>query len=262
MSVPAFRFAPSPNGELHLGHAYCALLNARMAQEAGGRFLIRIEDIDTPRCTPELTRQALDDLAWLGLTWEQPVRIQSAYVADYVVQQEKLAGLGLLYPCFCTRKEISVAADHGRRDPEGQLIYPGTCRTLTKSQVAGRLAAGQTPALRIDMHAAGYSDGFAWGDVVVVRKDIGTSYHMAVVTDDHLQGITHVVRGSDLEAATAIHLLLQRLLGFSTPNYHHHKLIGDETGRKLSKSHAAKSLRPLRDVGVTAADIRRALGFG
>ena len=262
MSVPAFRFAPSPNGELHLGHAYSALLNERMAREAGGRFLIRIEDIDTIRCTAELARRALDDLAWLGLAWEQPVRIQSEHFADYLMQQERLARMGLLYPCFCSRKDIADA----RRDPEGQPVYPGTCRALARAEIESRIASREPHAMRIDMEAAvartAVSAALAWGDVVLARKDIGTSYHMAVVTDDHAQGITHVVRGRDLEAATAIHLLLQRLSGFASPHYHHHGLVGDDMGRKLSKSDGAKSLRALRAEGRTARDIRRMLGFG
>jgi glutamyl-Q tRNA(Asp) synthetase len=262
MSAPAFRFAPSPNGELHLGHAYSALTNAEMARAAGGRFLIRIEDIDVIRCTRALADAALADLAWLGLSWEQPVRFQSEHLDDYQRQQARLEEMGLLYPCFCSRREIAAAADHTLRDPEGQPLYPGTCRHLGAPEIARRIAAGEPHALRLDMAEASDDPAArAWGDVVLVRKDIGTSYHLAVVTDDHLQGISHVVRGQDLEAATAIHVTLQRLLGFATPHYHHHKLIGDETGRKLSKSEGATSLRRLRADGVTAADIRAALGF-
>jgi glutamyl-Q tRNA(Asp) synthetase len=265
MGVPAFRFAPSPNGELHLGHAYSALLNAALARQTGGRFLVRIEDIDTIRCTAELTHRAFEDLAWLGLGWEQPVRIQSEHLADYAVQQERLARMGLLYPCFCSRKEIASSADPAWRDPDGQPIYPATCRARPAAEITGRIVANEPHALRIDMAAAAkrsaIPEALAWGDAVLVRKDIGTSYHMAVVIDDHLQGITHVVRGRDLEAATPIHLLLQKLLGFASPAYRHHALIGDETGRKLSKSDSAKSLRALRDEGVSAAEVRRALGF-
>jgi glutamyl-Q tRNA(Asp) synthetase len=262
MSDPAFRFAPSPNGDLHLGHAYSALLNQRMAHEAGGRFLVRIEDIDTIRCTAELTRRVLEDLAWLGLKWEQPVRIQSEHFADYWAQQIRLGRMGLLYPCFCTRKNMAAS---GQRDPEGQPLYSGVCRALPRGEIEARIASGQPHAMRIDMEAAvkraSIFEALEWGDVVLARKDIGTSYHMAVVTDDHLQGITHVVRGRDLETATPIHLLLQGLLEFASPHYHHHELIGDEAGRKLAKSESAKSLRALRAEGVTAHDIRRALGF-
>jgi glutamyl-Q tRNA(Asp) synthetase len=266
MTRPTFRFAPSPNGELHLGHAYSALLNARMAKEAGGRFLVRIEDIDRLRCAPAFARQALDDLSWLGLEWEEPVRVQSRHFADYARQQRRLAAKGLIYPCFCSRAEIAAAADPRRVDPEGQPLYPGTCRRLELGEIDDRIVAGEPHAMRLDVDAAvaearGDGAALAWGDVVVVRKDIATSYHMAVVTDDFLQGITHVVRGRDLEAATAIHRLLQRLLGFPSPHYHHHALIGDETGRKLSKSAGAKSLRALREEGVAPAAIRRALNL-
>jgi len=277
MSLPAFRFAPSPNGELHLGHAYSALLNARMAMEHGGRFLIRIEDIDTVRCTAELAAGALADLAWLGLAWEEPVRVQSRHMNDYAATQKRLADMGLLYPCFCSRKDIAARSVEGRRDPEGQPLYPGTCRGVTASEIEDRIARGIPYALRLDMRLAlsrlavvpsfveqgktVTADPAPWGDVVLARKDIGTSYHIAVVTDDALQGISHVVRGRDLHAATTIHRLLQELLGLPAPTYHHHELIGDETGRKLSKSAGDISLRTLREQGVSAADIRRALGF-
>lgn len=261
--MPAFRFAPSPNGELHLGHAYSALLNERMAREAGGRFLLRIEDIDTVRCTAELTCRMLEDLVWLGLRWEEPVRIQSEHFAEYRVQQNSLEQMGLLYPCFCTRKQIAAAT--ALTDPEGQPLYSSACRGLSKSKIELRIAAGEPHAMRIDMEAAvahtSVSEALVWGDVVLARKDIGTSYHVAVVTDDNLQGITHVVRGRDLEAATPIHYLLQLLLGFASPQYHHHELIGDETGHKLSKSEGAKSLRALREEGLTAQDVRNTLGF-
>jgi glutamyl-Q tRNA(Asp) synthetase len=261
MSVPVFRFAPSPNGALHLGHAYSALLNARMARDAGGRFLVRIEDIDTIRCTPALVRQALEDLAWLGLAWEEPVRIQSRHSADYHAMQRRLADMGLLYPCFCSRKNIEAHAT-GVADPEGQPLYPQTCRRLSAADIAERLARGEPHALRLDM-AVATSDpaALAWGDVVLARKDIGTSYHIAVVTDDALQGVTHVVRGRDLEPATAIHTLLQKLLGLPTPHYHHHALITDRAGAKLSKSRGSRALRALRDEGATPEAVRRSLGF-
>ena len=277
MSLPAFRFAPSPNGELHLGHAYSALLNASLAAQYDGRFLIRIEDIDTTRCTADLAARALANLAWLGLAWEEPVRVQSRHMDDYDGMQKRLADMGLLYPCFCTRKDIAADAAGNSRDPEGQPLYPGTCRGLAASEIEDRIAQGIPHALRLDMKLAlsrlatlssfveqgkiVAADPAAWGDVVLVRKDIGTSYHIAVVTDDALQGISHVVRGRDLYAATAIHRLLQELLGLPAPHYHHHDLIGDETGRKLSKSAGDTSLRALRAQGVGAADIRRALGF-
>jgi glutamyl-Q tRNA(Asp) synthetase len=268
--VMSFRFAPSPNGHLHLGHAYSALLNARMARDAGQRFLIRIEDIDTTRCTPELTAEALEDLEWLGLISEAPVRHQSQHLADY---REALVKLPT-FPCFCTRKTVEAASED--KDPEGQPIYPGTCRALSADEVQARI--GETHALRLKTREAlescanrlFYFEGGEWirarpefwGDVVIARKDIGTSYHLAVVVDDALQEITHVVRGEDLRAATSVHRLLQALLDLPVPVYTHHKLIGDEAGRKLSKSAGSNSLRNLRAEGVAAAQIRQSLGFG
>lgn len=270
MLTQAFRFAPSPNGRLHLGHAYSALLNAREAKAAGGRFLVRIEDIDTTRCTADLARACLEDLAWLGLAWEEPVRFQSAHMAEYQTALAKLDAMGLLYPCTCSRREIAAAADPDLRDAEGQALYPGTCRGAARSRDAPH-------ALRLDMRKACallkspltfselgegeiIADPAAWGDVILARRDIGTSYHIAVVVDDALQGITHVVRGRDLFAATSIHRLLQELLGLPVPLYRHHALIGDETGRKLSKSAGDRSLASLREAGVTPDEIRRELG--
>jgi glutamyl-Q tRNA(Asp) synthetase len=276
MRQPAFRFAPSPNGALHLGHAYSALLNAELARAAGGRFLVRMEDIDLVRCPRHLAEAALADLAWLGLNWEVPVRYQSEHLADYRRAQDRLAAMGLLYPCFCSRKRIAESAMPGR-DPEGQPLYPGTCRDLSPSERQDRIGAGEHYALRLDMAraipAAGASldfeeqgrrirlDPAAWGDVILVRKDIGTSYHVAVVVDDALQGITDVVRGRDLFQATAIHRLLQVLLRLPVPRYRHHELIGDETGRKLSKSAGDRSLASLRRAGIGPAEVRAVLGF-
>lgn len=282
MSRPVFRFAPSPNGRLHLGHAFSALLNERRARETGGRFLLRIEDIDRPRCTEALAQDLLADLAWLGLVWEEPVLRQSAHLADYHSAQQRLREEGLLYPCFCSRRDIALAAgETSRRDPEGQPLYPGTCRNLSALERARCLGEGVPHAWRIAMDAvvarmAGplsfieESSGAAlhetahpeaWGDVVLVRKDIATSYHIAVVVDDARQAVTHVVRGRDLFHATAIHLVLQDLLGFPAPRYFHHALIDDAEGRKLSKSLGSKSLAALRDEGVSAPAVRRALGF-
>ena len=272
MLTPTFRFAPSPNGRLHLGHAYSALLNAAEAQAAGGRFLVRIEDIDTIRCTSALAEACLEDLAWLGLQVEEPVRHQSRHISEYQNALEQLQLLGLLYPCTCSRREIAQSADAALRDPEGQLLYPGTCRGLARSH-------SEPHALRLDMkkacallstpltftelgEGAITADPQAWGDVVLARRDIATSYHIAVVVDDALQEITHVVRGRDLFAATAIHRLLQELLGLPVPLYRHHRLIGDEAGRKLSKSAGDRSLVSLRAEGVSAAEIRKTLGFG
>jgi len=282
MSPPVFRFAPSPNGRLHLGHAFSALLNEKTARAAEGRFLLRIEDIDIIRCTPEFTSLMLADLAWLGLHWEEPVLSQSAQLSAYHTAQQTLRGLGLLYPCFCSRQDIARAVgDEAPRDPEGQPLYPGTCRHMTKEERALRLARGDPAAWRIDMNRAlgelpasltfsEESSGSAvdeiarpesWGDVVLVRKDIGTSYHIAVVIDDARQGVTHVVRGRDLFHATSIHRLLQHLLRLPVPRYFHHALINDEAGRKLSKSLGSRSLSDLRALGVAPKDIRAALGF-
>ncbi|MFO0992716.1 MAG: tRNA glutamyl-Q(34) synthetase GluQRS [Hyphomicrobiales bacterium] len=271
MLTPAFRFAPSPNGRLHLGHAYSALLNEREAKAAGGRFLVRIEDIDTIRCTEALARACLEDLAWLGLLWEEPVRFQSRHMGDYRDALARLDALGLLYPCTCSRRDIAEAAGPHLCDPEGQPLYPGTCRETLRSR-------DEPHALRLDMAKACalvhaplaftelgegeiIADPSAWGDVILARRDIATSYHIAVVVDDALQDITHVVRGRDLFAATAIHRLLQELLGLPVPLYRHHRLIGDEAGRKLSKSAGDRSLASLRDAGVTPAEIRRELAF-
>jgi glutamyl-Q tRNA(Asp) synthetase len=273
-----FRFAPSPNGRLHLGHAYSALLNWRMARQTGGKFLIRIEDIDVLRCTPGLAQAALDDLEWLGLVSDEPVLFQSRHLPDYRLAQNRLRDKGLLYPCFCSRQDIAEAAKDGKRDPEGQPIYPGTCKRLTESE-RERLAATIPHAWRIDMAAAvaevgkpltfheestgreELADPSGWGDVVLARKDIGTSYHIAVVVDDARQAITHVVRGRDLYAATSIHRILQELLSFPEPRYHHHRLIGDAAGRKLAKRAGDRSLAALSAAGVTPHDIRRAFGL-
>lgn len=280
---PVFRFAPSPNGHLHVGHAYSALLNARMAQEQGGLFLIRIEDIDTQRCTDRLVADCLEDLAWLGLVWEQPVMRQSRETKRYRAAAGDLRARGLLYPCFCTRGDILKAAgENPPRDADGAILYPGTCRALSREQVTERVAKGEPHALRLNLSRAASevdfnalrwretgdgreadtpADPAIWGDVVLVRKDIPTSYHLAVVVDDAMQGVTHVVRGRDLYAATAIHRLLQVLLGLPAPVYHHHALIVDAEGRKLSKSAVSTPLRQLRAEGVTPDDIRRRLGF-
>jgi glutamyl-Q tRNA(Asp) synthetase len=284
MTQPVFRFAPSPNGRLHLGHAYSALCNLAAARAAGGRFLVRIEDIDIIRCTPALVDGALSDLAWLGIRSDCPVRRQSAHRPLYIRHAQRLRELGLLYPCLCSRAEIAreVAGrrDHPR-DPDGAPLYPGTCRNDPPS--SERLAAEGPPAWRLDMGKAlaaagpeplvasfvgddGQSrqcmlDPAIWGDVVLVRKDIGTSYHLAVVADDALQGVTDVVRGTDLEAATAVHVLLQRLLALSTPRYRHHRLVLDDGGEKLAKSRGSPALADLRAQGSSPEDIRRRLGF-
>ncbi|HRJ69588.1 MAG TPA: tRNA glutamyl-Q(34) synthetase GluQRS [Beijerinckiaceae bacterium] len=283
---PVFRFAPSPNGYLHLGHAYSALVNQRHARETDGRLLLRIEDIDVVRCRPELVEACLEDLHWLGLTWEEPVLRQSTHFPRYRAVLETLKERRLLYPCFCSRKDIvaHVATEEARtgaawpRDPDGTPRYPGTCRSRPAAEIAKKVAAGEAFALRLDMGAALSASGMRglswrevgagrvvadpalWGDVVLGRKETPTSYHLAVVLDDALQGVTDVVRGMDLYAATAVHRVLQTLLGLPEPRYRHHTLIRDPTGQKLAKSRASTPLRQLRAEGWSAADVRRALG--
>jgi len=282
---PVFRFAPSPTGALHLGHAYSALIDFDLCRAAGGRFLLRIEDTDLARCRPQYERAIYDDLAWLGLTWEEPVRRQSEHMDDYAAALDRLLARDLVYPSFMSRAEIEAAtADRAwPRDPDGVPLYPGHDRDLDPGQADARIAAGAERNLRLNMDRAvalagplswteagagpaGESgtvaaDPSIWGDVVIARKDTPTSYHLAVVVDDAAQGVTHVVRGQDLFHATAIHVLLQRLLGLPSPTYHHHRLILDGEGRKLSKSDGDTSLRTLREAGVTPEDIRRMVGL-
>ncbi|KPF66891.1 glutamyl-Q tRNA(Asp) ligase [Bosea sp. AAP35] len=287
---PVLRFAPSPNGRLHLGHALSALTNERLAMAMGGRLLLRIEDIDRERCTPEFERALREDLAWLGLRFEPSVRRQSEHFGDYVVALAQLRERELLYPCFCSRREVQAAISaeevaSGRPwplDPDGAPLYPGMGRALDGVQARARIQAGEPHVWRLDMERAlalvadalsyrvfdtsGLSRTVAaqparWGDVVLARKDVATSYHLSVVVDDALQGVTHVVRGRDLEAATDIHVLLQRLLSLPTPLYQFHELLLDEAGRKLSKSRQSESIADLRARGLTAAALRRQLGF-
>jgi glutamyl-Q tRNA(Asp) synthetase len=290
MSPPVFRFAPSPNGYLHLGHAFSAMLNADLARESGGRFLLRIEDIDPTRCRPEFEAAVDEDLAWLGLSWERPARRQSEHFGEYRAALEQLTALGLVYPAFESRAETArlIAAREQDapwpRDPDGVPLYPGTARALHPQERARLLQSGAPYALRLDMAAAcarvgrlswiergegpeGESgslaaDPAAWGDVIIARKETPTSYHLAVVVDDALQGITDVVRGQDLFLSTSVHRLLQELLGLPRPVYRHHRLIRDAVGQKLSKSTEATGLRELRAAGVTPAEIRRRVGLG
>ncbi len=286
VNQPAFRFAPSPNGALHLGHALSALKNAELAEQAGGRLLVRIEDIDTVRCPRHLAAAALDDLAWLGLAWEQPVRYQSEHFADYTTAAARLDAMGLLYPCFATRSEIAAAARTGNVDPDGAPLYPGIWRNAAAASVEQRKSRGEPHALRLDMAkalAAVEGRGLApltwksmddqgrieirraaperWGDVVLIRKDTPASYHLAVVVDDAIQGITHVVRGLDLLASTDLHRLLQVLLDLPEPVYRHHRLLTDQTGRKLAKSARDTSLAELRKQSWTPAEVRRRVGL-
>jgi len=278
MTTPVFRFAPSPNGRLHLGHAASALLNARLAEAGGGRFLLRIEDIDATRCRPAYEAALLSDLAWLGLAWERPVMRQSERFACYREALAALDGRGLLYPCFCSRRMMAADGGGRGRDPDGAPLYDGRCRSLPTGDAAARLARGEPHALRLRMAEAiraaaaplSWREGppdrapalvraepEAWGDVVLKRKEFEVSYHLAVVVDDAAQGISHVVRGRDLLASTAVHRLLQSLLGLPEPRYLHHPLILDAAGEKLSKSRASLSLADLRASGAAPEDIRR-----
>ncbi len=281
MTVPVFRFAPSPNGHLHLGHAYSALLNRQMAQAAGGRLLLRMEDIDRERCTPELEAAMQEDLHWLGLDWETPVRRQSEHFGVYRDVLDRLIRMDLVYPAFLSRgdikREMQKATAKGLvwpHDPDGAALYPAIDRTISKRERQRRMDEGQPFSWRLHMDRAlahvgeplfwhetadGGSDIAArpqdWGDVIIARKDMPTSYHLSVVIDDALQGVSHVVRGRDLFQATGIHRLLQTILGLQPPIYHHHRLILDHDGQKLSKSRRDTSLRSLRAAGVTREDI-------
>ena len=273
------RFAPSPTGRLHLGHAHAALFAEQAARRTGGRFLLRIEDIDPGRCRPEFEAAICEDLVWLGLDWEQPVRRQSDHMADYAAALDRLAGRDLLYPCFCTRRDILdeiARAGQAPHTPDG-VRYPGTCKRLTTPERQHRKDAGLAYALRLDMDAAVaeagrliWHDGVAgdvtaepelFGDVVLARKEIPTSYHLAVTVDDHLQSVTLVTRGEDLFAATHVHRLLQALLGYAVPAWHHHGLLRDESGRRVAKRDNPLTLRDLQLAGRTPAEVRRMAGF-
>ena len=293
--IPVLRFAPSPTGPLHLGNAYSALYSFDAARRLGGRFLLRIEDIDQGRCRPEHEAALLADLAWLGLTWETPVRRQSEHMADYAAALERLSAAGLTYPCFCTRKQIAreiAAAPSAPHGPDGAL-YPGTCRNLPARERQDKIDSGVGYAIRLDCRLAGAQagGGLQWhdrqrgvqalradlhGDVVLARKDTPTSYHLAVTVDDALQGVNLVTRGADLFAATHVHRLLQALLDLPTPEYDHHPLLHDDDGVRLAKRHGAVSLSQWRDQrrrdqrgrdqrgrseGRDPAQLRRILGF-
>ncbi|WP_418138009.1 tRNA glutamyl-Q(34) synthetase GluQRS [Agrobacterium sp. El2ro-1b] len=285
---PVYRFAPSPNGLLHLGHALSAFLNHDMARDNGGRFLLRIEDIDQTRCTPALEQAIYDDLGWLGLDWEKPVRRQSEHFDAYRGVLDRLIDMGLAYPAFLSRGETKAIvkafeADGGLwpRDPDGAPLYPSVDRDRPDAERAALLASGRQHAWRLDMEKAIRAAGNAlfwqesgdgetgkieaqpalWGDVVLSRSDAPSSYHLSVVVDDALQGITHVVRGMDLFHATAIHRLLQHLLDLPQPTYHHHRLLLGADGRKLSKSEGSTGLSTLRAEGAAPSDIRRLVGL-
>ena len=286
---PVFRFAPSPNGYLHLGHAFSALLNFDLARASGGRLLLRIEDIDPTRCRPEYEEAIYQDLAWLGISWEAPVRRQSEHLGAYRKALDRLAAQGLIYPGFESRADIAKlvrqreAEGPWPRDPDGAPLYPGEAKLLSEDARAGLVETGLPYALRLDMSASIARAGElswtecgegpngetgrlvaapqVWGDVVLARKETPTSYHLSVVVDDALQGVTDVVRGADLFHATSVHRLLQQLLGLPEPVYRHHRLICDEAGHKLAKSTRSTALRELRAQGATAADIRTLIGL-
>ena len=272
------RFAPSPTGLLHLGHAHSALVAYRAAMAANGRFLLRIEDIDRTRCRTEFIAAIESDLNWLGLGWEQPMRRQSDHLADYRKDLDRLREMGMVYPCFCTRTAIvaeihdAALAPHGPDGPH----YPGTCRRLDAAERNARLERGEGHAWRLDSKAAARRAGSLsfiehgraievlpelFGDAVIARKDIGTSYHLSVVHDDHVQGVTLVTRGEDLLPATHIHRVLQALLDYPPPAYAHHMLLRDPSGRRLAKRDRDTTLRELRQTGVSAAEARERAGF-
>ena len=274
------RFAPSPTGLLHLGHAYSALLSHDIARSSGGRFLLRVEDIDRARCREEFVTALADDLGWLGLEWERPVRRQSARMADYQAALDRLDAMGLLYPCFLSRRELDAAlsAPHHRpmMGPEGPVVIDAD-RLLSEAERAARLAAGEPYAMRLRMrdavgragtlswhdqgHGRQAADPAAFGDVVLARKDTPASYHLAVTVDDALQGVTLVVRGDDLFQATHVHRLLQALLDLPTPEYRHHRLLTDPEGRRYAKRDRGLALRALREAGRTPAEIRSMVGL-
>lgn len=269
------RFAPSPTGYLHVGHAFSALTAWRRARAAGGRFLLRLEDIDPTRCRPEFAAAILEDLGWLGLDWDGPVRVQSEHLPDYAAVLDSLRARGLLYPCFCSRADIQRqvigAAPHA---PEGGPVYPGTCRSLSDAQRA--VWADRPHALRLDMaralipgltfeeEAEGtiLADPTRFGDVVLARKDTPTSYHLCVTHDDAFQGVSLVTRGEDLKPATHLHRLLQALMGWPTPVYAHHRLLTDASGRRLAKRDRPMTLRAMRAAGVSPDELRERLLSG
>ena len=270
------RFAPSPTGYLHLGHAYAALIAWRRAREPGGRFLLRLEDIDATRCRPAFAAAILEDLAWLGLDWDWPVRVQSEHMAEYRVVLDALAALGLIYPCFCTRAEIEREAARSASAPhaaDGGPVYPGTCRRLTADERTSRMAGGERYALRLDVARALTMVGAAlsfeeegegtiachparFGDVVLARKDTPASYHLCVTHDDAVQGVTLVTRSIDLKPGTELHRLIQALMSWPAPRYAHHRLLTDAGGRRLAKRDRAATLRELRAQGYSAGEVR------
>ncbi|MCA9034411.1 MAG: tRNA glutamyl-Q(34) synthetase GluQRS [Planctomycetaceae bacterium] len=272
------RFAPSPTGYLHSGHAFSALIAYQNTLDHGGKFLLRLEDIDFTRCREEFAQSILIDLEWLGLEWAEPVRIQSQHLCEYRAVAENLTQRGLLYPCFCTRRDIQreiESAGAAPQGPEGPL-YPGTCRGLSEDERQFRIHRGDEYAMRLDLNRAldSVTSVLEWhdqvcgvqvaaperlGDVVLVRKDIGCSYHLAVVHDDAFQNVNLVTRGKDLFEATHLHRLLQHLLDLPTPVYHHHPLLCDEQGRRLAKRDLSETIRSIREKGVTSEEFKRRL---
>ena len=276
------RFAPSPTGYLHLGHAYSAMFAYHAAKRAQGKFLLRIEDIDPIRCKPPFIDDIKEDLQWLGLDWPEPVRRQSEHIGDYTAALAKLQGMDVVYPCFCTRREVALEVERAGHAPHltagapEELIYLGTCRHMTKAVRQERLSK-ETPNWRLDIaKAAALTGPLSWndralgkievdlrpfGDVVVARKDVPTSYHLSVTVDDHLQGVTLVTRGEDLAPASGIHRAMQALLGFEVPEYHHHPLLKSKSGDRLAKRDKVLSLRELRAAGKTPDDVRKMAGI-
>lgn len=278
--IPTTRFAPSPTGYLHLGHAHAALFAWRAARAGGGRFLLRLEDIDPGRCRPDYAAAIADDLAWLGLEWDGEIRVQSHHLPDYRAALDDLAARGLLYPCFCTRADIAREAAnsaHAPHGPDGAPLYPGICRRLTAAERAARIAAGAPHALRLDSTRAIAEAGTLsfhehgegrltchpehFGDIILARKDAPASYHLCVTHDDALQGVTLVTRGVDLKPATDIQRLLQTLLGYPEPTYAHHPLLIGPDGKRLAKRDHAATIRDLRATHGPAA-VRALAGFG
>ena len=274
--MPVLRFAPTPNGYLHLGHALSALRNAEIAARLGGRLLLRFEDIDPERCRPEYEAAAHEDLDWLGLSFETPPRRQSEHAADYAAALAKLKRRGLAYPCYCTRGQLAALGQG--RDPDGAALHRGRCVAVSETQTRARLAQGEPCNWRLDLDAAlaltpplvwrefgeGEEGGDVaaeprlWGDVLIGAKARPAVYHLAVVVDDAIQGVTDVVRGLDLKPSTSVHRLLQSLLDLPAPRYRHHRLVLGPDGRKLSKSAGSPSLRDLRAAGMSAEDVRAA----
>jgi glutamyl-Q tRNA(Asp) synthetase len=283
------RFAPSPTGRLHLGHAYSAILAHEAARAYDGAFLLRIEDIDQGRCRPEFEAGILEDLAWLGLAWPLPVRRQSDHLTDYATALERLRSLGVVYRCFLTRREVTeqaMSAPHGAGEGPDGVIYPGPAVRMSEDEEQARLARGEAFAWRLSIRYSQdlLGEEFArlyffeqkagpnaeqivtarpqsLGDVILARKDTPTSYHLSVVHDDALQGVTHIIRGEDLRASTHIHVLLQRLLALPHPVYTHHPLIVGPDGKRYAKRHGAVTLAALRQAGLSPADIRARIGL-